>query len=167
MPSSPSHHGLHLGAEPGTCCWLTRAQLYLWSGGQAFHLPSFSLNDSAAFDQLNFPPLLLNNESLGGKERPEVGPKTATAFYEHNGCLTFISKVNIPEGVSPSWPLIDKICSLDKCKFKKKRKVGVDRMGRSRNKMEATYPSPNILNGFNFIWGTPLHTGLHINSSAS
>lgn len=50
-------------------------------GRQAFHLPSFSLNDSLAFDQLNFPLLFwLHNESLGGKERPEVGPQTATTF---------------------------------------------------------------------------------------
>ena len=53
-------------------------------------------------------------------------------FYEHRGCLTFISWANMPEGVSPR-PLIDKICSPDNWRKLERRSGGGEGM-RSRGK---------------------------------
>ena len=114
-------------------CLCTWAQLPLWSAEQAFHPPSFLLNDSLVFDPHHFLSFffLLHNESLGGEERRSA-PKGHN-FYEHLGCLTFISWANMPEGVSPSRPLIDKIRSPDNWRKLERRGGGGEGM-RSRGK---------------------------------
>lgn len=59
-------------------------------------------------------------------------------FYEHNGCLTFISQVNMPKGVSPSGFSLIRVCSLDNVNLK--GEVGVGRRARRRRNLSVAPP---------------------------